>query len=462
MYYLLNKNYELRGWTDQPYVLRNRTNGVTYILCEEEYHALLFCNGFTDSNNIMIAPLYRKLIADFISKGMVTLCHEKCSLEQYQKYYQYENRYLQAAHWSVTGKCNYKCRHCLISAPHAKLGEMNLEECYRVIDQLDSCGISAISITGGEALIRKDLLQIVDRLLEKNISICSLYTNGRLLDEQILEEFQKRTLYPEISISFDGVGFHDWLRGVEGAEEEAIRAFELCRKKGFITTSEMCLHKYNKNSLRETVNLLAKLGVKSLKIDSVIDSGEWKNETGCKLTMEELFDVFLDYIAHYIEDGCPMSINLGGIFASTGKGSYTIPLIKFANDNNLSEVCLCGHAKYTMYIGPDGTILPCMPMAGSCIQHRFPNILQEPLKDILNDSFYRSVLDIHLDNYLENRQECSQCEFKFECGGGCRGRAMKEECDDYFLIDEETCYFFKHGYIDRIKKITNDHLVYLK
>ena len=36
-----------------------------------------------------------------------------------------QNRFVRTAHWSITGKCNYRCRHCYMSAPDAKLGEID-------------------------------------------------------------------------------------------------------------------------------------------------------------------------------------------------------------------------------------------------------------------------------------------------------------------------------------------------
>jgi len=37
-------------------------------------------------------------------------------LASFQRYQVYPSRFLKDAHWSITGKCNFQCRHCLVSA----------------------------------------------------------------------------------------------------------------------------------------------------------------------------------------------------------------------------------------------------------------------------------------------------------------------------------------------------------
>ncbi|WP_289466325.1 radical SAM protein, partial [Klebsiella pneumoniae] len=71
-------------------------------------------------------------------------------------------RYIRTAHWSITGRCNYRCKHCYMSAPDAKLGELSHETIMSIVQQLIDCGIYQVSLTGGEPLVRKDFMEIVD------------------------------------------------------------------------------------------------------------------------------------------------------------------------------------------------------------------------------------------------------------------------------------------------------------
>ena len=78
----------------------------------------------------------------------------------------------------------------------------------------------------------------------------------------------------------------------------------------------MCIHRRNAHVLRDSIRLLASLGVSSVKCDSVMDLGEWVSpETaGLHLNRQEELEIFEAYIPRYFEDDAPVSINLSGVF----------------------------------------------------------------------------------------------------------------------------------------------------
>ena len=93
---------------------------------------------------------------------------------------------------------------------------------------------------------------------------------------KLLDELEKRQLRPAFHMSFDGVGWHDWMRGVQGAEKIVVDAMCRCRERGIPTSAAMVLFKENKGSIRESVNLMASLGCRALKINNASPQGEWK------------------------------------------------------------------------------------------------------------------------------------------------------------------------------------------
>ncbi|MBQ6774031.1 MAG: radical SAM protein [Synergistaceae bacterium] len=270
--------------------------------------------------------------------------------------------YVNRAAWSITGKCNYKCRHCYLPAPDAKYGELSHDKIMKMIPQLDECGIKLVSLTGGEPLVRNDFLDIVDSLLEHNIFIVQIYSNGVLVNEKLLDELDSRGIHPEFNMSYDGLCWHDWLRGINGAEDMVNRAFALCREKGFPTSSEMCLHRLNRHTIRESVNHLASLGVKSVKIGGISESGEWeKHKENNTLSITELFNEFLSYIPNYYEDNMPITIQLSNFFSANPNkpDEFVIPNFR---DNVNQDSFICGCARFVIYISPEGRVMPCMSM----------------------------------------------------------------------------------------------------
>ncbi len=116
-------------------------------------------------------------------------------------------------------------------------------------------------------------------------------------------------------MSFDGIGWHDWLRGVDGAQNLVEHAFRLCKEMGFPTGAEMCIHGRNKHVLRQTVKHLGELGCGSLKTVPVSDIGAWhENGYGEAISIPDLFRLYLDYIPYYYEDGMPLRLFWSGLW----------------------------------------------------------------------------------------------------------------------------------------------------
>lgn len=85
-----------------------------------------------------------------------------------------------------------------MSAPDANAVQLSFDEIKEIIRQMSECGVIDVDLTGGEPLARSDFLDIIDELIDKGIRIKQLYTNGALVNEKLLSEFQKRHVKPSI------------------------------------------------------------------------------------------------------------------------------------------------------------------------------------------------------------------------------------------------------------------------
>lgn len=108
---------------------------------------------------------------------------------------------------SITDRCNLRCRYCMPAqgVPKLRHDEMlSYEELSRITRLLVGMGISKIRITGGEPLVRKDVLHFCGDIARiAGIRSVSLTTNGVLLDrfaEGLLEAGIQR-----INISLDSL-----------------------------------------------------------------------------------------------------------------------------------------------------------------------------------------------------------------------------------------------------------------
>ncbi|WP_162043268.1 GDL motif peptide-associated radical SAM/SPASM maturase [Undibacterium sp. YM2] len=133
--------------------------------------------------------------------------------------------------WEITLACNLKCSHCGSRAGKRRVGELSTEEAFSVIDQLAALGTREITLIGGEAFLRKDWLQMVERIAGHGIRV-GMQTGARNLNTARLEAGKQAGLFG-IGVSIDGMkDYHDRLRGVVGSWNDALRAMETAKSLG--------------------------------------------------------------------------------------------------------------------------------------------------------------------------------------------------------------------------------------
>lgn len=378
----------------------------------------------------------------------MTPCEKGTGLRSCQEYHRYNNQFKESVQWSITGRCNYRCKHCFMSAGEGIFGEPSLEQCIKTIGEFEKCGVRRVGITGGEPLIRSDFWQIIDELIKHNIAIITIYSNGALVNRELLDGLKERGISPAFQISYDGPGWHDWLRGIDGAEREALDAFRLLRDYGIPVSSAMALHRHNRDTIRETVKILHEAGCCALKINVTAPEGQWKNHPEDFISDEEGFGQYLKYIPQYFEDGAPVDIILDGAFAyNTKKKEYEIPYDKGLTDT-YENVPVCRSILSNMYLSPEGVVMPCMSMIDESVADKYPNAFETPLQEILTESSYIKDMRCEVSEYMKHNPECVKCKYTYNCKGGCRASGVLGG-KDYYAPDMKACAFFRNGWYER-------------
>jgi cyclic pyranopterin phosphate synthase len=145
---------------------------------------------------------------------------------------------------SVTDRCNLRCIYChpLGGCDFIERKEiLRFEEICRIVRLFVGCGISKVRLTGGEPLVRKDIVQLVDKLATiPNIDDLSLTTNGVLLEP--LAEQLKAAGLQRVNISVDSA---------ERESYKQITGFDLLPKvtKGIYKAIEVALKPVKINSV---------------------------------------------------------------------------------------------------------------------------------------------------------------------------------------------------------------------
>ena len=465
MKYILDERYRLRGWQGRPTGLFDTRSKKALFLPKAPYLQLMYCDGAHDTDEMRLTEDEKKFLDDSLKEGVIRPAGFMEYLKPGQEYKTYPAPYKRQAHWSVTGACNLKCRHCFMSAPHAKHGSPTHAQIIDIADQLAECGVFQVGITGGEPLIRDDFLEIIDALNEREIGVGVIFTNGWLVDEAFLDELDKRGVHPGFQLSFDGVGRHDFLRGVPGAEERTIRALKLLQERDYEVSVSMCMHRNNRDVLRETVNLLASLGVRSLKCGSMMELGEWAQPElkDLQLSKEEELQTFEAYIPQYFEDNAPLRIMMSGVFMYTpGDPKWEIYYHQECRAADESMTPSCGVLIQNFYIGADGMVCPCMGMADCGYAKNFRNLFETPLRDILGGEAFTHLCRTTVGEVRDRNPKCRECRYVDRCTGGCRNAALTVG-DDYYGIDPDICRFFENDGEARIEAAAKDAFAaYLK
>ena len=454
-YFQLSKSFAMRGWRDLEYTLQHQSSGRVYYLTKSAADAVLLAFNGIAVNSPAMLPMHRQVLTSLVENGLGSWSTEFSRVEDFQRYRKAECNCTQSIHWSITGRCNMRCRHCYLDAPDALYGEMSLDECIRIMDQMVEANISCVSITGGEPLVRPDWEQFIIALKERRLHIEAIYTNGLLVTEKWIEKFQ--ALYPEkvlFSLSFDGIGCHDWLRGRAGMEVRTIEAIKSLTAHGYPIEIETPIFKDNLNTLPATCELLTDLGVGNWKLSPMIESKAWERYSAeHSATAEEIIKAAVALLEKFEELNRPFALQIAHyyVYEKNRNKAYAIP---FAGENSEKalKLPLCSCMRQHPYLLPDGTLMPCMPLANCGIDHEMPDLLKTPLIEVLQPgSALYELSDMRLGDFLENHaEECNNCEYRYTCKGGCR--ACARQCGNLYGPDTQMCQYFKAGHYRAFEK----------
>src|SRR6187399_1753852 len=159
--------------------------------------------------------------------------------------------------WNLTYRCNLACEHCYLDAggtpqvgteSFADRSELDTEGCFKVIDEIAAFAPECVTIlTGGEPLLRRDILEIVRRAAERGLWVV-VGTNGVSITENVarrLAEAGARGL----SLSLDALDpeRHDRFRMVRGAWQNTVQGAEILNRTGlpFIVQTTAGSHNFS-------------------------------------------------------------------------------------------------------------------------------------------------------------------------------------------------------------------------
>jgi radical SAM protein with 4Fe4S-binding SPASM domain len=175
--------------------------------------------------------------------------------------------------WNITRTCNLRCVHCYSDSYAQKYeGELSTAEAQGVLDDLAEFKVPAVLFSGGEPLVRPDLLDLISYAVQKGLRV-TLSTNGTLIDETIAAKLKALNL-TYVGISLDGIGeTNDFFRGLPGAFDKAVRGFRNCMAVGQKVGLRLTLTKRNCQDIDQIFDFIEKEGIQRACFYHLVYSG---------------------------------------------------------------------------------------------------------------------------------------------------------------------------------------------
>jgi cyclic pyranopterin phosphate synthase len=195
------------------------------------------------------------------------------------------NRRINYLRISITDRCNLRCHYCMpqegvLQFSHAEV--LRYEEILRLAAMAVSRGITKIRVTGGEPLVRKDVVQLIRQLSQlKGLQDLSLTTNAILLEEFAPALFQAGL--KRVNISMDSLNPEKYREITRGGDLSRVWAgIEAARRAGMspIKINVVAITGFNDGEILEFARLTIEdpLQVRFIEFMPVGDSSEWSTE----------------------------------------------------------------------------------------------------------------------------------------------------------------------------------------
>lgn len=294
--------------------------------------------------------------------------------------------------WEMTQACNLKCRHCLSSSGHPAPDEMTTAEALDLVDQIHAVRVFQINFGGGEPFMRPDFEEVLAACHKRGIMTC-ISTNGTLLNKELVDRLAATRLV-NIQVSIDGASREtcDAIRG-EGTFDSAIEALKLLAPTTIATSMNTVLTAQNANEIPALYEMSHSLGV-SLRVSRFRPSGRGVDNWDDLRPSPAQLIAFSEWLS-----------TSGDV--RTGDSFFSLT----TQERQGLGLNLCGAAKLTCCVGPNGNVYPCAFLQSA--PFKAGSLREKTFKDIWDNSeIFNSFRRLRIHS-------CEDCHRFDQCHGGC-------------------------------------------
>ena len=347
--------------------------------------------------------------------------------------------------WNVTRACNLKCVHCYARAVDRTYEkELNHEQGLSLIDDMAAFGAPVVLFSGGEPLMRPDLVELANYAVSKGMRAV-ISTNGTLISKDKAKELKEVGL-SYVGVSLDGMEeVNDRFRGRKGAFKDAMTGIMNCQEVGLKVGLRFTINRMNTAEVPLIFDVLEEYQIPRACFYHLVYAGRGSNLIDEDLDHEEtrkVVDLIIDRTKDLHDRGMAKEVLTVDNHAD---GPYVYLRMLGENNPRAEEVL----SLLKMNEGnSSGRGIGCVSWDGSVYADQFwrhfsfGNVLERPFSEIWSD------LSNPLMKKLKEKKghvkgRCARCRWLDVCGGNFRVRAEAVTGDVWapdpacYLTDEE-------------------------
>lgn len=323
--------------------------------------------------------------------------------------------------FELSSRCNERCIHCYIPNDKKNHGfDMPTAKVKSILDEFAAMGGIHVTLSGGEAFLHKDIIEIARYCREKDLKISILSNLISLKDEQI-EELKKVNLsLVQVSLYSMDPEIHDFITTVKGSFVKTKAAIEKLVAADIPVQISCPLMKVNKIGYDKVLDYAKSLKIKAqtdyiMMARSDLDTENLAN----RLSLEETEEVLRNIIEHDIQ-----------YREQTLEQLSISDEIKF-NLERFKKQPVCGVGYDNCCITANGDVYPCAGWQDYVLGNVYKQSLQEIWENSERVKNLRKITQ-------ESFPQCLECEARDYCAR-CLVRNYNESGGDMFAVNHHFC-----------------------
>lgn len=312
----------------------------------------------------------------------------------------------------LTYRCPLQCPYCSNPTNFADYlqNELNTEEWKKVFEEARKLGATQLGFSGGEPLLRKDLVELVETASSLGY-YTNLITSSVGMDEELLGKLKKAGLdHIQISFQASSEELNDYFAGTKSFEHK-VRMAKLFKQHDFPVVLNIVIHRHNIDDIEQIINMALEIGANDVELANAQYYGfGLHNRDQLMPTKQQLI----------------RAESITNKYQEKHKGKTNFYFVVPDYFENRPKPCMNGWGKIFMTITPDGAALPCHS-ARMIPDLEFPNVRDNSIKWIWEESPAFN----HFRGFDWMKEPCKTCPDRFKDYGGCR-------CQAYLLTGDAT------------------------